>query len=910
MILSWNEIRRRAIEFSNEWKNEKKENAEAKSFWNDFFNVFGIKRRRIASFEEPVKKVGEKLGFIDLFWRGMLIVEHKSRGKNLDKAYSQAIKYFEGLRESELPKYVIVSDFNNIRLYNLEEGETNEFQLKDFIDNIHLFGFIAGYNQKKYIDEPPVNIKASELMGKLHDALKDNGFYGHSLGVFLVRVMFCLFAEDTGIFERGDFTEQIEKNTREDGADLGSLLINIFQILNTPINRRQKNLDEKLWVFPYVNGKLFEEKLDIPYFNAETRKILLDCCYFDWSKVSPAIFGSLFQAVMDKEKRSEIGAFYTSEKNILKCIKPLFLDKLYNEFHNQIRNRIRLEKLIDKITNLKFLDPACGCGNFLIIAYRELRILQLKIYKQIYRLMGISGQMTLDINILTRCIDVDSMYGIEKEEFPSRIAQVALWLIDHQMNMEMSQEFGEYFIRLPLRKTANIIIANALTLDWMKINSEKDFNFIFGNPPFIAKHKRNIEQNNDMSMICEKIKGYTVLDYVCAWYVKAIDYIHGTDTEVAFVSTNSIVQGEQAGILGEYFLYKNIKINFAHRTFKWNTELKNDAQVYVIIIGLSYSNRTNKTIFDYISPDSESLEIRVKHINIYLLNQEDNIIKNRNRALCDVPEIKFGSMPNDKSYLLLTDEEREKLLSIEPKAEKWIKPFISAYEFLHNKTRWCLWLDSAKPSEIKSMPEVLMRVELVRDYRLSSKRAATVKLAKYPYLFGEIRQPDDDYILIPRHSSELREYIPMEFKSKYEIVSDSCCFISRGTLYHFGVLTSSMHMAWVRQICGRIKSDFRYSNKLVYNNFPWPRDVAKNNILGIEELVLRLLETRNEFSDESLSDLYDPVLMPKKLREIHGELDLAVEACYRRKSFKSEMDRINFLFALYKNYLNDEKKIK
>lgn len=908
MILSWNEIRRRAIEFSKEWKNEYKENAEGKSFWNDFFYVFGIKRRRVASFEVPVKVTDDRLGFIDLFWKGMLIAEHKSRGRSLDKAYSQALEYFHGIRESELPRYVIVSDFNRIRLYDLDDNSINEFLLEDFHRNINLFGFIAGYNQKKYKDEPPVNIEAAEHMGALHDHLKNNGFSGHALEVFLIRIMFCLFAEDTGIFERGDFTEQIELNTKEDGTDVGSHLLDIFQVLNTPENKRQKNLDEKLKLLPYVNGKLFEEKLDIPCFDRKSRETLLDCCYFDWSRVSPAIFGSLFQAVMDKEKRSHIGAFYTSEKNILKCIKPLFLDNLYEEFKSYYNNRKYLEKMINKITNLKFLDPACGCGNFLIITYRELRILQLYIYQRIYKLMGVEGQMSMDISILTKCIDVDSMYGIEKEEFPGRIAQVALWLVDHQMNMEMSQVFGEYFIRLPLQKSANIIIDNALTLDWINLFPKKDFNFILGNPPFISKQNRNICQNHDMDFTCAKVKGYSSLDYVCAWYIKVAAYMVGTNIKAAFVSTNSIVQGEQVGVLWGYLLGEKISINFAHRTFKWSTDLKDDAQVYVVIIGFSYINEDYKTLFDYVTPDSEAMEIRVNRISPYLLEQENFIVINRSKSLCKVPEIRFGSMPNDGGNLLLDDKDKEELLGKEPGAERWIKPFISAYEFLHNKRRWCLWLKEAEPSDIKALPKVFKRVERVRSYRLKSKRGKTIELAQYPHLFGENRQPNIDYILIPRHSSESREYIPMDFKSKNEVVSDSCCYISGATLFHFGVLNSSMHMAWVRQVCGRIKSDFRYSNKLVYNNFPWPRSVSKYSILRVEKAVFELMEVRKEFATQSLAELYDNILMPSKLRNAHKKLDLAVEACYRKKRFLTERDRIEYLFSLYKEY-NDEFRL-
>lgn len=904
MSLSWNEIRKRSIEFSNEWKDESRENAEAKSFWDGFFNIFGIKRRRIASFEEPVKILGSKKGFIDLFWKGTLIIEHKSRGKNLDTAYSQSLDYFPGLSEDELPKYVLVSDFDRFRLYDLEENTNKEFHITDLYNNIHLFSFIAGYTKKSYRDEAPVNIRAAELMGKLHDALKDNGFLGHPLEVFLVRIMFCLFAEDTGIFDKGIFTHFIEDISREDGIDLGNYISIIFQVLNTPECCRQKNLDEELSELPYIDGRLFEEPLPTPCFNSDTRKVLLKCCYYDWSKVSPAIFGSMFQSVMDRDKRSDIGAFYTSEKNILKTIKPLFLDDLIREFHSHINDRKYLQNMIAKINSMSFLDPACGCGNFLIITYRELRLLQHKLYTQIYKLSGKGVQISWDIKQAYNCIDVDSMYGIEKEEFPARIAQVALWLVDHQMNMELSHELGERFVRFPLSKAPHIIVGDALIMQWDKVIPSKKLSYILGNPPFVAKNNRDSEQNYGMSKACISIKEYTSLDYVCAWYIKAAEYIQNTTIKVAFVSTNSISQGEQTGVLWKYLFSKNIKIHFAHRTFKWDNGSKGDAQVFVIIIGFANYDTRPKYIYDYTAPDSEAMQIKASNINPYLVDHDNFLITNRNSPISSVPPIVFGSMPNDGGHLLLSDNEKNALLQKEPKANKFIRPFISAREFLHNEKRWCLWLVDAMPSDIKSIPEILKRVEKVKEYRLRSSRKETVELAECPSLFGEIRQPNGDYIIIPRHSSEKRNYIPISIKSRDYIAGDSCCIIPGAALYHFGVLSSCMHMAWVRLVCGRLEGRYRYSNKLVYNNFPWPDNPSEDKIKKVEDSVSILIKIRNVYSYESLADLYDPKLMPLKLRDIHKKIDKAVDMCYRKQPFESELDRLNLLFELYRRYLN------
>jgi hypothetical protein len=917
MALNWNEIKKRAIAFSKEWEDVSREKAEAQTFWNDFFNIFGITRRRIASFEEPVKKLDEKYGFIDLFWKGTLIVEHKSVGKDLDKAYTQAIEYFPGIKEEELPKYVLVSDFKRFRLYNLEENTTHQFNLIELYKNINLFDFILGVKKQKYKEEDPVNIEAAELMGKLHDALKENGYSGHKLEIFLVRILFCMFADDTGIFQKGHFEYFIKERTRVDGLDLGPQISQIFEILNTPENTRQKNIDEDINAFPYVNGKLYEENLSTSSFDSGMRNILMQCCCFDWSKISPAIFGSLFQSVMDQEKRRDLGAHYTSEKNIMKVIKGLFLDELHNEFEECKSNQNKLEKFLDKISNLKFLDPACGCGNFLIIAYRELRLLEIKILKELFRYHrreiledGTAGdvlqrevQMRLEAKEFSR-IDVDCMYGIEIEEFPARIAEVAMYLIDHQMNLILSETFGSYYRRLPLKKAPNIHNQNALKINWNDVIPNNQCNYILGNPPFVGKKRRSTEQNEDMDRIFTEVNNYGVLDYVCSWYIKATEYINSLKIKVAFVSTNSISQGEQVGILWSYLISKNIKIHFAHRTFKWDNEAKGKAAVHVVIIGFANYDSSLKYLYDYETVKSNPTEIKASNINPYLVDQSDLLILSRNKPICNVPEIIFGNMPNDDGNFLFTDEEKNDFLKIEPESKKFIKPLVSGKEFLHGEKRWCLWLENIKPSEIINLPEVEKRVENVKLYRLKSTREATKKLAQYPYLFGEIRQPKQNYVLIPRVSSENRRFIPLAFLSPNFIVGDTCVCIPKATKYLFGILTSSMHMAWVRQVCGRLKSDYRYSNNLVYNNYPFPDNPSKEKVLRVEEEVRNLLNVRTEYKNESLADLYDPIAMPKKLVDAHNRLDKAVDLCYRPQPFPTELSRLEFLFDLYKKYTN------
>lgn len=906
MVLSLNEIKKRAIEFSHEWMHETRERAEAQTFWNEFFNVFGVTRRRVASFDKPAIKTDGGKGFIDLFWKGKLVVEHKSADMDLNKAYSQALDYFNGLDDSELPQYVIVSDFKNVRVYDLDSGKEKQFDIKNLVDNIGLFDFISGHERIIFENEDPVNIKAAELMGKLHDSLKENGYSGHDLEILLVRLMFCLFADNTDIFEKDRFREFIKTKTKIDGSDTGQNILTLFEILNTPEEKRQKNLDEDLTVFPYVDGVLFEERISVPSFDSTARETLLECCHFDWSPVSPAIFGSLFQSVMNQEERHNVGGHYTSEKNIMKTINALFLDDLKDEFNSHKNNKRYLEEMLDRVGKIKLLDPACGCGNFLMIAYRELRRIQIQIHMQLRKLQGKSAQTVLNINF-DRDLNVDSMCGIELLEFPARIAQVGLWLTDHLVNRELSKEFGLYYKRLPLKKTANIVIGNALRIDWNSIISKDKLSYILGNPPFISKQDRSNEQQEDMEIICKDINNHGLLDYVCCWYIKAAEYIQNTNIKVGLVSTNSITQGEQVGVLWSYLLTKGIKIIFGHRTFKWSNDARGKAQVHVVIIGFASIEIKEKYIYEYDKVDSEPVKIKANNINPYLIDQRDILILNRNKPICAVPEISFGSMPNDDGNFLFKDEEKNKFLKEEPSAKKFIKPLISAREFLHNEKRWCLWLKDITPTELNSLKLVKERVAKVKDYRLNSKREATKKLAQTPYLFGEIRQPDTDYVLIPRVSSENRKYIPFAFFDKEVIVGDTCLCIPNATEYHFGILISEMHMAWMRQICGRMKSDYRYSNNLVYNNFPWPENIIPNKMRDVEKLAKLILEIRNKY-DSSLADLYDPLSMPKELLQAHKKLDKVVDLCYRSKPFKSEIERLGFLFELYDKYTNKGQK--
>jgi hypothetical protein len=915
MPLSWNEIRSRAHEFSRRWVGEESERAEAQSFWNEFFSVFGIERRRVAVFEKLVQltRAGEKLkhGRIDAFWKGMLLIEHKSRGQDLNRAFSQAADYFDGLPERDLPRYILVSDFERFRLSDLEEGAEVEFHLADLHKQIKHFAFVAGYQTQVIQPQNPVNIKAAERMGRLHDRLKASGYTGHPLEVLLVRLLFCLFAEDTGIFQpAGSFRIWLDERTAQDGADLGAQLAQFFQVLNTPEDKRSKNFDEQLTAFPYVNGKLFEEVLPIAAFNADLREALLDCCALNWSAISPAIFGALFQSIMDDKARRNLGAHYTSEENILKLIKPLFLDSLWEEFQRARNNKNKIFEFHKKLRTLTFFDPACGCGNFLVIAYRELRLLELDLLRTVH---AGPGSRFLDIHQEIQ-LDVDQFYGIEIEEFPAQIAQVALWLMDHQMNVRVSEEFGMYFARIPLTSTPHIHHGNALTTDWNAVLPAVRASFVFGNPPFVGKQHQSTEQKSNMEAVMQGIKGAGLLDFVAAWYVKAASYItsplppvgegprEGAHTRCAFVSTNSISQGEQVGVLWRWLLSKGMHIHFAYRTFQWSNEARGMAAVHCVIIGFGAFDVEKKTIYEYEDVRGEPHAVPASNINPYLVDAPDVALESRRSPICQAPEMSFGSMPNEGGNLLLSDEDKKMLVATEPNAAPWIRPFLGADEFINKIPRWCLWLVDCPPNVLRALPEVSKRVAAVKALRLASNRETTRELAASPMLFGEVRQPVSNYVLVPRHSSERRQFIPMGFLSPDIICGDANMCISDATLLHFGVLSSTMHNAWIRYVAGRLKNDYRYSAGIVYNNFPWPDKPTDSQREKIEAAAQAVLDSRAQFPGATLADLYDPLTMPPVLVKAHQMLDAAVNAAYGKKSFKNDAERVSFLFNLYQKY--------
>lgn len=884
--LGWNEIKTRAIKFVNEWQNDKNENAEAKSFLDEFFHVFGISRRRVGTFETKVKKIDGNNGYIDMLWKGKILIEMKSRGKSLDKAYKQAKDYFDGLKEHELPGYILVCDFEKFKLYDLENNRQWEFSINEFPDKVRIFGFMIGSYEIEYKEQDPVNIKAAEKMGLLHDKLKEIGYKGHQLEVYLVRLLFCLFADDTRLFEPNQFYEYINESN-EDGSDLAMKIARLFQILNTPDEKRLRSLNEELLEFPYVNGGLFEEQLEIADFTSEMREILLNCAKLDWSQISPAIFGSMFQSIMNEEERRNLGAHYTSEKNIMKVIKPLFLDELHEEFEKAKNNKKKLEELHNKISELTFLDPACGCGNFLIITYRELRELELKILKKLH------GNRFVTIDLFCK-VNVNQFFGIEYEEFASQIAIVAMWLIDHQMNMKISNEFGKYFSRIPLKKHANIINTNALRYNWDDLINPRDLNYILGNPPFVGTVYMNDEQRTDMDIVFKDFKKRGQLDYVCAWYKKSAEYVRNYNIKIAFVSTNSITQGEQVSTLWRDLFKIDFKIDFAYRAFIWSNEAKGKASVFCVIIGFSKGT----SLKDKVIYDNDEKYI-VKNISPYLVEADNIIIESRKKPICKVNEMKKGNQPTDGGNLIIEDAELDEFLEKEPNAKKYIKQFMGSKEYINQQKRWCLWLVNCPPNELRKMPLVMERVAAVKKMRENSKDAGTRRLALTPTIFRESNNPDT-FIVIPSSSTQRRKYIPIGFLTGDVIASNAVHIIPNASLYHFGILISEMHMVWMRTVCGRLKDDYRYSKDIVYNNFIWPNidDKLKDKI---SKLAKDILDIRESYVGCSLADLYDPEAMPPLLLKAHQKLNRAVDKAYSLKAFKNDGERINLLFKMYEN---------
>jgi hypothetical protein len=905
---SFPEIRTRLQAFAKQWKQAERENADAKLFWARFYECFGIRPESATIYEKAVDKLDGSRGFIDSFIPGVLIVEHKSRGKDLNSAFTQASDYFTALTEGERPRYIIVSDFARFRLYDLKTDTQAECKLSDLHRHAGWFRFLVeGIAAPEVIEESPINRQAAYAVSKLHEALLQANFRGRDLEVFLTRLLFCFFSDDTGIFGQDGIFRRYVEATRKNGSDTGQSLAILFDVLDTPDNQRSSHLDDHLAAFAYINGSLFSDRTRIPSFDATMRNLLAECAELDWSAISPAIFGAMFQGVLEahtpdekrQTSRRELGAHYTSERNILRVINPLFIDDLRAEFENARKSKPRLRALYDKLPTLTFFDPACGCGNFLVIAYRELRRLENDVIAALFADFR-QGPGLLDVSTLCQ-VRVSQFYGLEIDDAAAHIARVALWITDHQMNLESADRFGNTRPTVPLVDAPHIHKENALRVDWASILPPAHCSYVMGNPPFVGKTYQSADQRADMAAVFSGAKSAGLLDYVAAWYIKALAYIKANPIiDVAFVSTSSIVQGEQVAALWPALLQGGVKIRFAHRTFKWSNEGKGNAAVHCVIVGFGLREPEHRTIFDYSdnAKANEARVISVKRINPYLVDASDVVLVNRRAPICPIREMVYGSKPVDGGHLLLSDEEKEQLLAVEPKSERWIRPFIGAEEFINGQSRWCLWLQGISATDLRAMPEVYKRVQAVKAMRLASPKVPTQESAATPFLFQQIRQPSSPYLLVPSVSSELREFVPVGFLSRDVIASNLVLTIPDATLYDFAMMNSTMHNAWMRAVSGRLESRYRYSASIVYNNYPWPEPTIEQRAT-VEAAGQAILDARAKSPDSTLADLYDPVAMPPELRKAHAANDRAVDSAYGHKGDKSDAARVAFLFNSY-----------
>ena len=921
--MNYNEQIKQAEIFSKAWEHRGNEKSDTQSFWLALLrNVFGVSNpEEYIQFEKRVKVDGSTK-FIDAYIpHTLVLIEQKDYGKDLlkeilqsDKTnltpYQQAKRYSDNLKRSEKPNWIITCNFKEFYIYDMERpnNEPTHIELDNLAKNIHLFNFLISETNQQLKLETELSIRAGELVGDLYDRFHkayqtsdlDEEVILSNLNKLCVRLVFCLYAEDSGIFGiKNLFHDYLD---RFEPRDMRTALINLFHVLNTPNEHRDPFIDEDLANFPYTNGGLFEEDIIIPQITEEIKDMLLEHASndFDWSDISPTIFGATFESTLNPETRRSGGMHYTSIENIHKVIDPLFLDELKNEL-KEIKS-LKQQKTIEgkvlafqnKLSSLKFLDPACGSGNFLTETYLSLRKLENEALD--FMRKGQADILMFDEENSPIKVSISQFYGIEINDFAVAVGKTALWIAESQMMKETADILETNLNFLPLKTNALIFEGNALKMDWNKLISSNELDYIMGNPPFIGARLMNKEQKEDVSNIFSVIKGYGNIDYVGCWYVKAAEYIKKSKVQAALVSTNSITQGEQPSILWERLMDGGLNINFAYRTFRWDSEASIKAHVHCVIIGFSYVNRNKKLIFE------NGRKRNVKNINAYLIDAPNIFIKS-SKLLSDVPEMVFGSMANDGGYLSnYSQEEKETICAKYPESRKLFRRILGSEEFINNKIRYCIWLNGISPSQYLHIKPIVKAIESVKEVRLSSKRDATKKLADFPYLFGEIRQPHSNYLIVPRVSSERRKYIPIGFVSPEIIASDAVQIIPNAEKWQFGVLTSRVHMAWVKVVAGRLKSDYRYSGKIVYNNFPWP-DLTSDQKNKVEETAQEILDARELYPDSSLAELYDPLSMPVELYKAHESNDRTVMKAYGFKTSMTEEEIVAELFKMYQEMI-------
>ena len=920
--MTLNEQREAARQFANRWANKGREDEDARSFWIEILqDIFGVEKvTSRVQFEKKVVGADGNTKRIDVYIpETHVLIEQKSRGIALDKAqaghdndtpYQQAKKYDNSLPVSEKARWIITSNFAEIWIYNMDtavpESSVVKIALDEMPDRYSMLDFLIDKEIKEVDREKELSLKAGELVGKIHDRFLEQYHdpmakkTQNSLNILCVRLVFCLFAEDAGLFGPKDaFSKYI---LQYEPKDIRQALLNLFKVLDTPYeDRPELYLSDELEAFPYCNGGLFaNENIVIPKITQEIKDTLIDAASFDWSQISPTIFGAVFESTLNPETRRSGGMHYTSIKNIHKVIDPLFLWDLQAELDDILKisvERTRKKKLQDyqnKLASLRFLDPAAGSGNFLTETYLCLRRLENKVISELRH-----GQIEFGFeNANPIKVQIDQFYGIEINDFAVAVAKTALWIAESQMMKETEDVVLMHLDFLPLKTNAHIIEGNALLLDWNRIVNRNDLSYIEGNPPFVGARIMSASQKEDVLHIFgSEWKNVGNLDYVACWYKKTVDYISGTNIHAALVSTNSITQGESVGNLWKELFKSGINIEFAYRTFIWDSEAHMKAHVHCVIVGFSTAQSSKPKIIY----DESGTPAVVNNINPYLIDADNVFIESRNKPICNVPEIGIGNKPIDDGQYLFEKAEMEAFIDKEPMSKDYFHPWYGSKEFINQSPRYCLYLGDCSPSELRKMPECMKRVEAVREYRLLSPSAGTRKLADTPTKFHVTNMPAGNYIVIPEVSSQRRRYIPMGYMDSSVLCSNLVKIMPNASLYHFGVLESNVHMAWVRTVCGRLKSDYRYSKDVVYNNFPWPQitDDQKERIVKTAQ---GILDARALYQDSSLADLYDPLTMPSELRKAHQLNDIAVMQVYGfNVKTTSESDCVSALMKMYQD---------
>jgi hypothetical protein len=891
-----------ARKFADKYATTSSEKQFAQTFWRDFFSHI-LRIEDLTStgieFEVPVRShLSGKVKWIDVLWSGVLLIEHKSAGENLDKAEQQAREYLLSLDQAKVPPVVIVCDFARFRILEILAGTSHEFALSDLPANLERLQAVFGNRGiNSTAVEMSADTKAAELMANLFVEFEKAGYTGHETSVFLVRVLFLLFAEDTRMMRKGIFTNYVSESPMT-GAGLGAMLQELFEILNTHKSKRPATTPETLNVFPYVNGGLFAETISSFNFNSSMRKALIEATAYDWSSISPAIFGSLFQSVRDQETRRQMGEHFTSEQNIMKVIGDLFLNDFSERMNKVWDSPIQLKRFHQELGEYHFFDPACGSGNFLVVSLRHLRSLELRILARIQELEG-SGQMSVDVS-LNQKISLNHFHGIEIDEWSSAIAKVALHLADHQSNLQWEEIIGSAPDPLPLDESANIFTGNALRVDWSGVAPIGEKTFIMGNPPFLGARFQTPDQKQDTLSVWGKIKGAGEMDLVSNWHLIASRQISARGGQAAFVSTNSLTQGEQPSILFPQVYDLGIQISFAHRSFVWKNDAKGQATVHCVIIGLSKFPPAERNLWFYPDTKGQPELSRAKRINAYLLDAPEVIVSSRTTPISpDADRMDFGSMPNDGGLLSdISLEQANDIRTKDPIASRYLRRIIGSRELIHSEDRFCLWLQGVSPSEIRSSTELSERVEAVRKLRSKSKRAATKKLASKPAEFGENRQPKLKYIAVPSVSSERREYVPMSVMEPDVIANNLVLTVEMKSLATFGLLQSKVFARWNEAVSGRLGNGMRISVSITYNNFVLPNltDTQKE---VIERAAEAILDARASFPDSSLADMYEPSSMPFALRRAHEKLDEVVLGAYGLPSNATDEEVLSTLFQLY-----------